>query len=208
MRDAPRVIAGQPQQLVWKYILFEHNDSDEEIRRAQEYAQELNVTALLFVHTHSRGKSKRFTLENPQDLPLYYPNIYVNATMKHYEEVEDGPAPADHSFCVIDTVAQEADGALKVEGWAWSKTNPIEVRVTVDGQPVGLATRGLSRPDVLEACPQFGDGHTGYRYHAKVEPLAGPHVIGIEVLAGTRVLKSQYKAHTFAGEVAVAGAAG
>jgi molybdenum cofactor biosynthesis enzyme MoaA len=43
----------------WKYILFEWNDSDEEIAHAARLAKELDVR-LVFILTHSPGRSKRF----------------------------------------------------------------------------------------------------------------------------------------------------
>lgn len=45
--------------IAWKYILFEWNDSDEEIRAMGQLAKELKVN-LQFCLTHSPGKSLRF----------------------------------------------------------------------------------------------------------------------------------------------------
>lgn len=46
-------------QVEWKYILFEWNDSDDEMRTAFRMSQELDVR-LHFCLTHSPGRSKRF----------------------------------------------------------------------------------------------------------------------------------------------------
>jgi MoaA/NifB/PqqE/SkfB family radical SAM enzyme len=43
MRAIPKKIGRQRQLVIWKYILFEFNDSDEEILEAQKLAQELKV---------------------------------------------------------------------------------------------------------------------------------------------------------------------
>jgi molybdenum cofactor biosynthesis enzyme MoaA len=43
----------------WKYILFEWNDSDDELREAARLAHELHVS-LRFCRTHSEGRSQRF----------------------------------------------------------------------------------------------------------------------------------------------------
>lgn len=43
----------------WKYLLFEWNDSDEELREAARLASELGAR-LRFCQTHSPGKSRRF----------------------------------------------------------------------------------------------------------------------------------------------------
>ncbi|WP_455808824.1 radical SAM protein [Pseudomonas koreensis] len=45
------------QNIVWKYILFEHNDSEQEIEYAEKLAQTIGVDRLQFVRTHSIGKS-------------------------------------------------------------------------------------------------------------------------------------------------------
>lgn len=87
MRDAPREVAGRQQSMIWKYILFEHNDSDDEIWRAQLLAQELAVHAMLFVFTHSKEKSRRYTLANASEFPIAFPNVYTNATPIHYRHV-------------------------------------------------------------------------------------------------------------------------
>jgi hypothetical protein len=47
-------------KVIWKSILFEWNDSDEEMQRAASLATELECD-LLFVLTHSPGKTKRFS---------------------------------------------------------------------------------------------------------------------------------------------------
>lgn len=54
-RDAK--VADPKQKVVWKYILFDHNDSIEEIAIAEKLAQEIGVDSLQFVRTHSAGKS-------------------------------------------------------------------------------------------------------------------------------------------------------
>jgi tetratricopeptide (TPR) repeat protein len=58
---------GKPE-IEWKYILFEWNDSDEELKKAGELAQELGVR-LRFCRTHTPGRSRRFeSAESMQDL--------------------------------------------------------------------------------------------------------------------------------------------
>jgi molybdenum cofactor biosynthesis enzyme MoaA len=46
--------------IIWQYILFEWNDSDEELARARRLASKLGVP-LKWVFTHTTGASKRFT---------------------------------------------------------------------------------------------------------------------------------------------------
>jgi pyruvate-formate lyase-activating enzyme len=85
MRDAAGPLSPRPQAVVWKYILFEWNDSPDELLRAQILAQELDVAYLLFVYTHSAGKSRRHTVANHARFPRHFPNVIVNATPIHYQ---------------------------------------------------------------------------------------------------------------------------
>jgi pyruvate-formate lyase-activating enzyme len=57
---AHRRLTGSRLVVEWKYILFEWNDSDDEIRHAAELAEELEAR-LLFVMTNTRGLSRRFS---------------------------------------------------------------------------------------------------------------------------------------------------
>ncbi|MCJ7443180.1 MAG: radical SAM protein [Methanotrichaceae archaeon] len=45
--------------IVWQYILFEWNDSDEEIHRAQKLAREHGIT-IQWIVTHTDGKSQKY----------------------------------------------------------------------------------------------------------------------------------------------------
>ncbi|MES1241585.1 MAG: hypothetical protein ABUT39_08190 [Acidobacteriota bacterium] len=58
IRDGRRETASR-LRVEWKYILFEWNDSDEEIREAARLAEELEVD-LRFCLTHTPGRSERF----------------------------------------------------------------------------------------------------------------------------------------------------
>ncbi len=89
MRDAVRGLGGASPTVIWKYILFEWNDRLDEIAAAQELAQEIGVAALLFVYTHSVGKSKRYTLDNRSEFPIHHPNVVTNATPVHYRESDE-----------------------------------------------------------------------------------------------------------------------
>lgn len=58
IRDAKRRLPSR-LRVEWKYILFEWNDGDEEIREAARLADELEAD-LRFCLTHTPGKSQRF----------------------------------------------------------------------------------------------------------------------------------------------------
>src|SRR4030067_1528637 len=78
MKDIKK--AGMVRQLTWKYILFEFNDSDEELIAAQHLANNIGVDLLMFVFTHSKFKSLKYKPETVADLPIIYPNVITNYT--------------------------------------------------------------------------------------------------------------------------------
>jgi hypothetical protein len=78
MADAAR---ATPRPCVtWKYILFEFNDSTAELQRAQQLAMGHGVDALLFVVTHSAGRSQRYTQRDLEQLLKLTPFATVNTT--------------------------------------------------------------------------------------------------------------------------------
>lgn len=86
MKDVPKNIDGMKQHLIWKYILFEFNDSDEEIIAAQHLANSIGVDTLMFVITHSRFKSVKYRPETIANLPILYPNVTTSHTPQLQEE--------------------------------------------------------------------------------------------------------------------------
>ncbi|MEO6244241.1 MAG: radical SAM protein [Opitutaceae bacterium] len=85
LRDAAATAIGAGTRVVWKYILFEWNDSEAEIAAAEHLAAEFGVSELLFVYTHSAGKSRRYTLENHGDFPARSSLVVTNPTPIHYQ---------------------------------------------------------------------------------------------------------------------------
>jgi len=59
VRERNSQAADRPR-VVWQYILFKWNDSDEEIKKAQKLAEKAEVDELYWLLTHSRGASDRF----------------------------------------------------------------------------------------------------------------------------------------------------
>ncbi|MGN2437261.1 MULTISPECIES: radical SAM protein [Pseudomonas syringae group] len=65
------------QHVTWKYILFEHNDSEQEIEHAEKLAEAIGVDRLQFVRTHSVGKSTNW---EDSILPLRWVNSVDTST--------------------------------------------------------------------------------------------------------------------------------
>ena len=57
-------------KIIWKYIVFSHNDSDEELVKAQEIAELYDIDELHFVLTNTDNGSKRFLVDNLHEFPL------------------------------------------------------------------------------------------------------------------------------------------
>lgn len=82
MRDAKRQLPSS-HLVVWKYILFSHNDSKDELLKAQNTAKELNIDCLLFVLTHYPQKmvSKIYSYNNLFELPIIEKNVAFLPTL-------------------------------------------------------------------------------------------------------------------------------
>ena len=57
-------LGRESPELIWKYILFEWNDSYEEICKTKELARSIGVDTVLFQLTTSPSPSKRFTVDS------------------------------------------------------------------------------------------------------------------------------------------------
>ena len=186
MKDAPKEIGGRRQILVWKYILFEFNDSEEEIYVAQKLAQEIGVDTMLFVFTHSDFRSQRYRAKNAASFPLYFPNVTTNATPVHYQD-SDTP---DLSLCALDEV-RNAGRWLRVRGWALSHQRVSGIRISLDGSLVGYARIGLPRPGIRKLYAGFHEPNGGFDFLGRVSTkLVGRHEIEVELLSERGVIRT------------------
>ena len=187
MRDVPKEIDGNKQSLVWKYILFEFNDSDQEIYEAQRLANELGVETLLFVFTHSDFKSQRYTPENAADFPARFPNVTTNATPMHYRDSN----AADSSMCELDDVRVHEGRWLGLRGWALSHKQLTGIRISVAGRVAGYARLGLERPDIFATHLGFGNPFCGFDFTGSVpQHLTGQQEIVVTLLSVRGPVKS------------------
>jgi pyruvate-formate lyase-activating enzyme len=70
VRACERAGTADRVQIIWQYILFEWNDSDEELVEARRRAAEIGVP-LKWVFTHTEGASKRYTADSEAAARLY-----------------------------------------------------------------------------------------------------------------------------------------
>jgi molybdenum cofactor biosynthesis enzyme MoaA len=93
-------------KIVWKYILFEWNDSDEEMRHATMLAAELECD-LQFVLTHTPGRSQRFA--NHARLHQHLREIGLTAAVEITYQLK----PATSGAVIDGTAAEYVEGVLK-----------------------------------------------------------------------------------------------
>jgi pyruvate-formate lyase-activating enzyme len=70
VRACERAGTADRVEIIWQYILFEWNDSDEEVAEARRRAADIGVP-LKWVFTHSAGASKRYTAGSEAAARLY-----------------------------------------------------------------------------------------------------------------------------------------
>lgn len=197
MRAARSSGDSSRQRVIWKYILFEFNDSDEEIEAAQRAAQDLGVTALLFVVTHSQYKSRRYTSDNLATLPRLYPNVVLNLTPLLHSRSVSFAARCDDDisrgelrpvyeqeeyrvFARLDEVSLSLDQHLNLRGWALAPNGITRVDVELDGVPIGMARLGGARGDVLRALPMYGRADSGFTLSVALgRVLHGRHAVAL-----------------------------
>ena len=95
-----------PMKVIWKYILFEWNDSDEEMQHAASLATELDCD-LHFALTHSPGRSKRFA--EPALLQQHLRKLGVPASFELTYQLNPGSA----GTAIEGTAAEYAETLLK-----------------------------------------------------------------------------------------------
>jgi hypothetical protein len=83
----------------------------------------------------------------------------------------------------VDQVAPLGDDAAKAAGWAWDKINQVApewlVIADAEGTVVGLATSGVSRPDVSASLHRRAASRSGWQGFARVPParLGSVHAV-------------------------------
>ena len=190
MADAVESARTNGGRVIWKYILFDTNDSDGEILEAQRLSQELGVTHLLFVHSHTRNKSLRYTAENPFALPIAYPNVTVNSHPSYYRSaVMLHPAPpvlvsGRDALMHVDQVIHARGLYLSFAGWAISGQNIDRIGVDINGVHRGRHLLGIRRPDVLRAHPEYGQTNSGFHFSCKDVPSATGSILVTFTLHG------------------------
>ncbi|WP_028580359.1 radical SAM protein [Desulfogranum japonicum] len=167
---------GKPL-VIWKYILFEFNDSNDELIDAQHKAQEIGVDSLLFVVTHSEFHSRRYPMEELAKLPIIIPQVATNAHPSFFDGVQQGVL----RFPILQAIKNklrkqyraQLDEALlfpgnllQLRGWT-AATEPVKrILLYLDGEKLGEVVPTDLRPDVEEVFATFRHQPMGFRLSA------------------------------------------
>ncbi|SDM69732.1 Ig-like domain-containing protein [Bacillus sp. OK048] len=75
----------------------------------------------------------------------------------------------------------QSNGEITVSGWYLDVSGVSKIEVFVDGMYVGQAQYGLSRPDVQQVFPEFGNGNSGYRFTLNTAQYSqGEHTVTVK----------------------------
>lgn len=190
--------------LEWKYILFEHNDSDEEILLAQEIADDIGVDSLLFIITNSKWHSERFTVDSSETIPIRSQIASVSPAAAMTSVAFDGRIDPAVSTALghIDRCTISIGRFLTVEGWALGAEAgaPVQVELLVDGVVRARTRTTLRREDVIAAYPQSAGVRSGFMFRVPVDVTRLPR--GLEVkIAGNGMIGGRMEWITTSGGV-------
>lgn len=190
LRDAPAMVAGRRQRRTWKYILFDFNDSDEELLAAQQAAHEMGIDLLFFVVTHSMFRSQRYTAQTVSQLPIRYEKVVTTRTsqldndwgathaLDAYATARDD-APTGFMY-TVDMARVRAGRFLRITGWALNRPRVASIALGMDGVALGPARVGLWRPDVFRVHPQYGAREAGFEFSGEAPVTTGSHSLALE----------------------------
>jgi beta-N-acetylglucosaminidase len=86
-------------------------------------------------------------------------------------------------------------GIINVDGWFLDESGISKIEIIVDGNSVGQAQYGNSRPDVAKAFPEYQNANSGYQYSLNTKTLTnGQHQLTVKETGnngGTTLLASQ-----------------
>jgi organic radical activating enzyme len=170
MRDVRKYATHQPF-LEWKYILFEFNDSDEELMEAQKVAEDIGVDSMMFIGTNTRFHSTRFLADGLFSFPRISPIVSISPAAAMQRILRTGRvsiARSDSSglYCMfrVDVCTLLTCGVVRLEGWVLGADGSY-----ADGMEVFLGDQLISsswyanrRPDVPKVYGQAEGPDCGY----------------------------------------------
>jgi len=163
----------------WKYILFEHNDSNEDVALAQSLTETYGLDSLLFIITHSKWASQRYTVDTLRSFPLTTELATISpaagiSTIKRSARILSEISEMGHrdelSF-FIDQIHVTVSEVLEIRGWsAVAGGGRIDDIVCYRGPQQLARTRPTEpRRDVAKAMPNMSDPMCGFTFRIPCE---------------------------------------
>lgn len=85
-------------------------------------------------------------------------------------------------------------GNLRLYGWALSPKKIEEIRISVNGKFLGLATLGLQRTDVFNNFPEYNNLSSGFCFEKKLSDISpGGVTVKVEVLSNNKIITTIQK---------------
>lgn len=186
LADAAKARQRTGCRVIWKYILFWFNDSDDELIEAQDIAYRLGIDVLLFTFSHSPQRSRRLTLEKAAMIPRIHDNVAINAHPSYYKNSylyrsESAFRREERLIVQLDEIRVYSDGTCALHGWMLAETAVATLNIAVDGIDLGSASLTVPRPDVLRTYPRFSNHHCGFRWSGIVAGLKPDVSMRVEI---------------------------
>ena len=170
LRDAALQQISNGGRVIWKYILFTSNDSDDQIIEAQRLANEMGISRLWIVHGHGDLKSQRLTFENSIQIPIKYPRVKIeshpsfNRDSISLNNVGSARlASGAPSALWLDTLVVHPNRTITLIGWAGCIDETFDCLLLRIGncEPITLPLDVL-RPDIRQTYPSFARVACGF----------------------------------------------
>ncbi|MDP2520891.1 radical SAM protein [Shimia thalassica] len=170
LKECLKVQRSKGGKVIWKYILFTSNDSDEEIVEAQRIATDIGVDRLWFVHGHGDMRSTKFTFANASKFPLVYPRVKVeshpsyNRAARSWNNLGPGECVGRLGGALwLDTFIVHANDTVSLIGWVNAVCAGFDkVRVSMNDGPWMPLACDITRADVIHTFPQFIQENCGF----------------------------------------------
>ncbi len=171
MKSIPDEIAGYHQKKIWKYILFDFNDTDEEILLAQELKDQFGVHEIMFVRTHSARRSTRF--DNGEALPTNSKNVLFDQTQMRYrnqrklqatQQLLPRELKLNRGHINVESLSVIDNKKCVIRGWAVCTTGFELQFVCNNRQAFGTLSSEIYRPDVANVYPAYEDSSSGFEF--------------------------------------------
>lgn len=192
-RAAQRMRQRKGERLLWKYILFSHNDSDEEIVAAQDFAAQIGVHQMVFIATHTANRSRRFLRPTDAPPPIRHDFVSFSGTpllfredLPGNDEVQGDTNGGRFMHVVVDSMLVADEGAVHIAGWAvgdYGKQPSAAWIVDHNGWRHALAVE-QHRPDVANELPHWPGSQYGFSGRIKACPSSASSWLFSATVAG------------------------